>query len=139
MMMKNHKSVVTMLTLLLSFFALPAFSANLQILRHIDALSRDFYYVNIEDPNVPFKAKDIVGGEHENIYYILGFANEAFVIVLQSHEGQAVYSIRDEGVTINRRPKGDVVTVQDRHTWIRLEVSAHPFAKYSLTVKKHDF
>jgi hypothetical protein len=139
MMMKKNRSVIAIVTLLLSVFSLPAASDKLQILRHIEGLSRDFYYVNIADPDVPFKAQDIVGGEHENIYYLLAFADETFVIVLQSHEGEVAYSILDEGVTINRRPKGDVVTVQDEHTWIRLAVSAHPFAKYSLTVKKHEF
>ncbi len=130
---------MSVFTILLMFFSLPALCANKQILRHIEGLSRDYYYVNIEDVNTPFKTQDIVGGEHENIYHILGFPNESFIIVLQPIEGEASYSLQGEGFNINSRPKGDIVTVQDGHTWIRVEISAHPYAEYKLTVKKHDF
>ncbi len=135
---KNNKPLLSVFGVLFILFSLPAFSANKQILRHIEALSRDYYYVNIEDPNTPFQTQDIVGGEHENVYHILGFPGETFIIVLQSIEGEASYSLRGEGVNINRRPKGDIVTVQDGHTWIRVGISAHPDAEYKLTVKKHD-
>ncbi len=124
--------------ILFILFSLPAFCANKQILRHIEGLSRDYYYVNIDDPNTPFNMQDIVGGEHENVYHILGFPGETFIIVLQSIEGEASYSLRGEGVNIKRRSKGDIVTVQDGHTWVRVGISAHPYAKYKLTVKKHD-
>ncbi len=124
--------------ILFILFSLPAFCANKQILRHIEDLSRDYYYVNIDDPNTPFNMQDIVGGEHENVYHILGFPGETFIIVLKSIEGEASYSLRGEGVNIKRRSKGDIVTVQDGHTWVRVGISAHPYAKYKLTVKKHD-
>lgn len=137
--MKNYKILKPLLVLLLLFSSFCCFAQNQQILRHIEGLSRDFYYINIDDTHVPYIAEDIVGGEHTNIYHILGFPDETFIIVMQSIKGEASYSIHGEGFTINRRPKGDVVTIKDSHTWIRLEVSAHPYAEYSLKVKKHDF
>lgn len=124
--------------MLLFMLAMPAWSSEQQILRHIEALSRDYYYIDINDPNIPFQTQDIVGGEHETVYHILGFSNETFIIVMQSIEGSVNYALRGDGFDIKRRPDGDIVMVEEQHTWISIQVSAHPYAEYKLTVKKYE-
>lgn len=116
----------------------PVASSERQVLRHIEALSRDHYYVHIDDPQMPFQARSIVGGEHENEYQILGFKGDTFLIVIQSLEGEAGYSLRGDGYERQRGELGDIVTVKDRHTWVSIGVSAHPYAEYILTVKKNE-
>lgn len=131
------RNFIKVLTLLAISFALPTWSADTQILRHIEALSRDYYYVDIKDPNIAFQTQDIVGGEHEKVYYILGFADETFFVVMQDIEGEVAYAVRGDGLRVNKRAKGEIVTVEDNHAWISIAVSAHPYAEYKLTVKKH--
>lgn len=137
--MKINNLFLHLFSVLLIMFSQAPLCADTQILRHIEALSRDYYYINIDDVNIPFIAQDIVGGEHEKVYHILGFRNETFVIVLQNIAAEAGYVLRGEGFNINRRPKGDLVTITDNHAWISIGVWAHPYAEYKLTVKKHDF
>lgn len=128
-------------TFISSFIGLspPVLCKDKHVFRHIESLSRDYYYLNIEDPNTPFSTQDIVGGEHEKVYHVLGFPNETFIIVLKNISGEASYALRGEGFIINQRPKGDIVTIKDSHTWVSIGVSAHPFGEYKLTVKKHEF
>jgi len=125
-------------TVLLASLPLPAAASESQILRHVEALSRDYYYVHIVDPAQPFRTQDIVGGEHENEYYILGFHGETFIIFIESIEGEAGYSLRGEGYDRQRGKLGDMITVKDTHTWISIGVSATPYAEYNLTVKKYE-
>ncbi|MGF1757143.1 hypothetical protein L4D76_04155 [Photobacterium sagamiensis] len=115
-----------------------AYSSDDQVLRHIKEVSRDYYYIHIDKPAEPFQIQDIVGGEHENQYHILGFWGERFSIAIESTEGKAGYSLRGEGFNIIRTDAGDKVEVNDTHLWITIAVSAHPYAQYILTVKKHD-
>ncbi|RTR38742.1 hypothetical protein EKG38_11270 [Shewanella canadensis] len=133
-----NKWFLVIFTVLLAGLAPSVASSERQVLRHIEALSRDNYYVDIDDPTVPFQARDIVGGEHENEYHILGFQGDTFIIVVQSIEGEAGYSLRGDGYDRQREELGDIVTVKDRHTWISIGVSAHPYAEYILTVKKNE-
>ncbi|WP_432452634.1 MULTISPECIES: hypothetical protein [unclassified Agarivorans] len=127
-----------LLVALLSVASWPLSAADTQLLRHVQGLSRDYYYLNIESPAQPFQVQDIVGGEHENQYFILGFAGDQFSIAIDSLEGDAGYSLGGEGYQAQQQAEGDHVLVEQPHTWIRIQVSAHPYAEYRLRVKKYE-
>lgn len=137
----QQRYIIEKLTLFLMLALLSSsVNADAQVLRHVEALSRDHYYVHIDDTETPYIARDIVGGEHINLYHILGFQEESFVIVLQSPDDSMSYSIHGDGIQRIQRPKGNLVTVESENTWITIEVSAYPeTAEYNLIVKKHEF
>jgi hypothetical protein len=89
--------VNVLLTALVSIIASPESAANNQLIRHIEGLSRDYYYLNIDQASQPFERTDIVGGEHENHYFILGFQGDQFVVSIESIDGEASYSLTGEG------------------------------------------
>ncbi|OLQ71675.1 hypothetical protein BIT28_12235 [Photobacterium proteolyticum] len=133
-----NRCTLTLISLMLVSRTMPVLASDSQILRHIEALSRDYYYVHIEKPARPFQVQDIVGGEHENKYHILGFKGDSFIISLESAEGEAGYSLYGDGFERVREKHGDRVTVQGSQTWISIGVSATPYAEYILTVQKHE-
>jgi len=133
-----NKWFLIIFAMLFTGLTTPVASSEKQILRHIEALSRDHYYVHIDDPQIPFQARSIVGGEHENEYRILGFQGDKYTIYIESIEGEAGYSLRGAGYERQRGELGDIVTVTDLHTWVSIGVSAHPYAEYVLTVKKNE-
>lgn len=60
-----NRCTLTLISLMLVSRTMPVLASDSQILRHIEALSRDYYYVHIEESARPLQVKDIVGGEHE--------------------------------------------------------------------------
>lgn len=137
-MVKNNNTILNVIVIATILLSFPAYSKDKGILRHVEAVSRDYYYVNIEDSKSAFIEQGIVGGEHEKTYYILGLYNESYTVMMTSIEGEPGYSLYGEGITIQKGAKSDIVTVQDDHTWITVSVSAHPFGEYKLTVHKND-
>ncbi|MGY5449384.1 hypothetical protein ACVFI8_00260 [Agarivorans sp. MS3-6] len=136
-----------LLVALVSILANPVRAASHQLIRHIEGLSRDYYYLNIDQANQPFERTDIVGGEHENHYFILGFQGDQFVVSIESKDGEASYSLTGEGYlhqTLNSTSDNghqfstNAVVVDQQRTWIGIAVSAHPFAEYTLRVRMYE-
>lgn len=126
-----RKVVITMILFIISF---PSF-AKTEMLRHIEALSRDHYYLHIEGQHSAYTKKDIVGGEHSNNYHILGFQGDSFVIVIESSDDSLGFQIEGDGFQHVATSKGDVVLVEAETSWVSIEVYAHPeTAEYKLRV-----
>ena len=97
------------------------------LLKHVEDVSRDFYYIQLKDSPDRLKICGIVGGEHITHYRILGFTNEHFQINTQSVDGIAYTSITGNGIQVVGDDTGthtDVLVESDGVTWVDIKVSA---------------
>ncbi|WP_325895372.1 hypothetical protein [Grimontia sp. NTOU-MAR1] len=122
--------IFTRFAMIIVFTALSAFSLNAAQLRHNQLLSRDHYYISLNSNDPSFQQRNIVGGEHNNRYFILGLENDVLSVSLTSLNGIAGFSVHGEGIE-----RYHVIAM---HTWLEVSVSAHPFAEYLLEVTLHD-
>lgn len=136
--MKNYCLIFTCLLLIA-----PVHSKSNHLLKHVEALSRDYFYINLSRDTVSYKHQTIVGGEHENHYFILGFEDDIFTIKLHSEEGNIGNVPQDDSHQIvakhwdeEKQLKVFTVKVIEQQTWIKVSLSAHPFASYSIEVEK---
>jgi hypothetical protein len=84
-----------------------------------------------------------VGGEHETNYFILGFDADTFIIQIHSVDGDVGHVPRDDSYRIvtkhwdeERQVKIITVKVLEQQTWVKVSLSAHPFAQYSIEVER---
>ncbi|WP_028866232.1 hypothetical protein [Psychromonas aquimarina] len=114
-----------------------------QLLRHAETLSRDHFYLHF-DENGRYSKQNIIGGEHQTAYHMLGFESDVFQVTVKSLEGEAMYSFSGEGFQHNSNsgePNTEIVTVLYQYygqpsTWVTIWLSAHPYAEYIITVDK---
>ncbi|EOD79357.1 hypothetical protein D515_01810 [Grimontia indica] len=103
------------------------------MIKHTESLSRDHFYIAIDEGEQTFTHKFQVGGEHINHYYIFGVMGERFAITVEEWEGRVDVYVDGEGI----RHELDEYYVDKRYTWLEVAVSAHPYANYNLKVRRH--
>ncbi|MDG3086033.1 hypothetical protein P7F88_07965 [Vibrio hannami] len=138
--MKSH--LFTPIVLLTSSVVLTGCSSkpvepNTQILRHSKVVTHDYYYINVSDPASLFIMEDIVGGEHENHYQVLGFFGDEFLINFESTDDSFSYGIGGDGFEFRNTPDGNLVTIVDETTWVDVFTWSYPeTSRYSLKIQK---
>lgn len=127
----------------LCMFLISSYSQADPLLKHSSALSRDYYYLRVDDKYRFYQISDKVGGEHENHYYILGFAGESFQIQIISETEEIAYLLPSSGYRIQSQALDSksakmtyIVEVTAEWVWIDLRFSAHPYGEYQLRVTK---
>lgn len=143
---KNHivKYNYLYCLLFLMLFNTPVQATGL--LKHISALSRDYYYIYPASEQHAYISETNVGGEHENHYYLLGFKGQQFSIQISSSIEDVSHLIKDPGFILKSkiRDVSDsksakmtyIVEVIAQQVWIDVRFSAHPYAEYQLKVLK---
>ncbi|MFT6984859.1 MAG: hypothetical protein ACJAT7_000660 [Psychromonas sp.] len=135
------------LSLLLVFLltSTPTHSASNHLLKHIEALSRDYFYIDFSRDTSHYKHQTEVGGEHETHYFLLGFEADTFIIKIHSTDRDVGYAPRDDSYNILTEHWDEVkqlkvitVKVIGQQAWVDVSFSAHPFAQYSLEVERLD-
>lgn len=134
-----------LLLLPIAVLSTPAYSAHGPLLRHVEGLSRDYFYIDLNRGDSTYQQQSIVGGEHENHYLILGFTGDRFKVDIQSDDGNVGYIARDDSYVIESEIWSEeeqrmsiTVKVIEQQTWIDVALSAHPFADYQLNVSRLD-
>lgn len=131
--------------LLLMTLGIPSISyaTDSPLLKHVEALSRDYFYLDFSRDNARYHHQSIVGGEHITHYLVLGFSGDRFKIELQSKNGDIGYLSRDDGYIVEERSWDEnkqlstlIVKVVAQDVWVDVSVSAHPFADYAIEVIK---
>ncbi|MCW8331722.1 hypothetical protein MD588_23255 [Photobacterium sp. SDRW27] len=125
------------------FFAWLVACAPSHVIRHTEALSRDYTYIDFSRNPKPFQHQDIVGGEHESLFKVLGFQGERFSVVLKSIDGEIMYFVDGDQILISnyfdsaeQKERGEEVEIIGQDSWFIISVYAHPYAEYLLTVTK---
>ncbi|WP_354625345.1 hypothetical protein [Psychromonas sp. MME2] len=120
-----------------------ALSAPNHLLKHVKGLSRDYYYIDFSRDALSYKHKDMVGGEHEKHYLLLGFEGDRFKVVIQSESSDVGYVMPDDSYIVesniwNEKEQRMTITVVviSQQTWVDISFSAYPFAEYQLDVSK---
>ncbi len=109
---------------------------NAEVLKHIEQLSRDHYYIHLKKPI--FTVDGLVGGEHENFYHILAFKGEAFTLSFHAKGAQPDWSVSGEGIVV--RSKGGITAATSNldGNWITVSVSAYPeTTEYKIEIIRH--
>lgn len=107
------------------------------LIRHIESVSRDFYYIQLNKDQSPLVVPGFVGGEHQFHYRLLGFEGERFRITLKTLDGETYYGIEGEGVELSELDDKTEVKINSEVTWIDISTSAGTFtSKYTLTIEK---
>lgn len=136
--------ILALLLISLSFYAVgEEINDATLLLRHTETLSRDHFYLHF-DENGRYQKQNIIGGEHQTGYHILGFEDDVYQMTVTSLEGEAMYSLSGDGYqhkSNSDAPNSETITVlyqdlEQPSTWITIWISAHPYAKYTITVDK---
>lgn len=111
--------------------------SNNQILKHQKVFTHDYYYINVSGSDAPFVMQDIVGGEHENHYQILGFYGDKFLVTFESDNSDFSYGIDGAGFEFRKTPEGDLITIDYETTWVDIFTWSYPeTSEYTLRVQK---
>ncbi|MCP5078063.1 MAG: hypothetical protein GY951_08425 [Psychromonas sp.] len=138
------KHLLALIFISLSFSAAIAETKGpAQLLQYTETLSRDHFYLHF-DGKSQYRKQNIIGGEQQTAYHILGFEGDVFEVTVKSVEGETHYSISGEGFkqrSNSNKQNSETITVsyQDHEqpsTWVTIWVSAHPFAEYIIRVDK---
>lgn len=131
------------LLLIFVLIAAPIQVAANHLIRHVESLSRDYFYIDFSRDKSIYKQQSIVGGEHETHYYILGFEADTFIIRIHSAGESVGHVPSDESYKIvtqhwDEEAQATLFTVKiiAQQTWVDVSLSAHPFAQYSIEVER---
>ncbi|WP_375748667.1 hypothetical protein [Vibrio sp. HN007] len=81
--------------------------------------------------------QDIVGGEHENHYQILGFYGDKFLVNFESDDSDFSYGINGDGFEFVKTPEGDLITIIYDTTWVDVFTWSYPStSEYTLKIRK---
>jgi hypothetical protein len=127
----------------LLLIAAPTHGATNHLIKHIELLSRDYFYIDFSRNKTTYKQQSNIGGEHETHYLILGFEGDNFIIKLHSKDGNVGHVPNDESYNIvaqhwDKKAQVRIFTVKiiAQQTWIDVSLSAHPFAQYNIEVER---
>lgn len=84
----------------LIFISAPTQGASNHLIKHIESLSRDYFYIDFSRDTTTYKQQSVVGGEHETHYFLLGFEADTFIIKIHSTNGSVGHVPRDESYSI---------------------------------------
>jgi hypothetical protein len=131
------------LLLIFTLISAPTQGATNHLIRHIESVSRDYFYIDFSRDKTIYKQQSVVGGEHETHYYILGFEADVFNIKIHSTDGNVGHVPNDESYNIvaqhwEEEAQITIFTVKiiAQQTWIDISLSAHPFAQYSIEIER---
>ncbi|MFC1233638.1 hypothetical protein [Vibrio sp. F74] len=114
-----------------------ALSDHDYLLRHVEEVSRDYFYIHLDDKTNELQMTGIVGGEHQTHYRILGFSGDYFHIEVESVDGVAYVSIDGEGVERQDNDGASEIKVIWDGVWIDIAVSASTFSSgYVLNIER---
>lgn len=109
------------------------------LLRHVEDVSRDYFYIHLNEQNSDLKLSGMVGGEHQIHYRILGFLGDQFQVSLESIDGITYVTVDAEGLVLNDNEDSTDIKVMWDTVWIDIAVSASSFTSdFILTIKKID-
>ncbi len=107
------------------------------LLRHVEEVSRDYFYIHLDDKLDALQLTGVVGGEHQTHYRILGFSGDYFHVEVESINGVAYVSIDGEGVERQETNGGSEIKVIWDGVWIDIAVSASTFSsEFVLNIKR---
>lgn len=134
----NHKFSIVLLFFSACFTSHTyAQSDHDYLLRHVEEVSRDYFYIHLDDKTTVLQLTGIVGGEHQTHYRILGFTNDYFHIDVESIDGVAYVSVGSEGVEWQDTNGGSEIKVVRDGVWIDIAVSASTFTSaFVLNINK---
>ncbi len=99
--------------------------AEQYLINHTQKVSRDFYSVRLKESNTRLEICGFIGGEHTNLYRILGFSNEHFRITAESFNGIAHILVSSDNAHIKESDDTyDAVIGQSVSAWVEVSVSA---------------
>lgn len=109
------------------------------VLHHHDDVSRDYTYITFSRNQSPYRLEAQVGGEHISSVTVLGFEGEIYEVELDSRVGDVDCYISGEAIDVDRDPamiNKRTVTVLGRGCLFSVELSAHPYGEYILSISK---
>ncbi len=103
-------------------------------------VSQDCTYISFVNKTTPFRLTSQVGGEHTSFIKVLGFEGEMFEVAHHSLAGEVMVGISGQGIEIvdpGRTGTGkETVLVVDRESIFTVDLSAHPYGEYELTITR---
>jgi hypothetical protein len=125
------------------FISVPVYSKPSHLLKHIEMLSRDYFYIDFSRDDSKYEQRSAVGGEHGTHYYILGFERDIFSISIYSEDENVGYVPKDNSYKILSEHWDDkkqvnmlIIEVIGQQTWVDVSLSAHPFAEYRIVIER---
>lgn len=126
--------------LLLCCLSAVAGCAQSQLRYRQEAVSRDYSYIDFTRNSRPLTIVAEVGGEHMTFYKVLAFQGDVFRITVVDLEGRTSKVISGEGIAVREGADSKVfqriVEVEDLDTLFAIELDAHPYARYRLSIEK---
>ncbi|PJC87468.1 hypothetical protein CSW98_06125 [Vibrio sp. HA2012] len=117
----------------------PLFCNNRQeyLLKHVEDVSRDYFYIQIKDQREGVTLQGFVGGEHQTHYRLLGFAGDHYHVVIEESDGKASASVDGDGLTVSGDDYVMDIGVTGETVWIDIAVSSVTFtSNYMISIEK---
>ncbi|UGA56597.1 hypothetical protein [Vibrio sp. VB16] len=110
------------------------------LLRHVEEVSRDYFYIHLDESTSDLVLSGMVGGEHQTHYRLLGFLGDHFQVNIESISGVTYSTIDGEGLVFQENNDGTEIRVIWDSVWIDIAVSASSFTSdFVVTIKKIDY
>ena len=113
--------------------------APAHVIDYREAVSRDWTTVAFTRNTKNYRHRSQVGGEHISTVQVLGFRGDVFRIKLASRGDPVMFTIFGDGIrtvdTGQQNDKDALVVVEALETIVKIELSAHPYGAYELTIE----